>query len=118
MSGIDRIAAERARQVAEEGWTTEHDDGHADGALARAAACYALPERLYVERRYAGRVAFEDPWPWNDSWDKRKESPQRSGSYANHPYNIPTNGEARIRMLVRAGALIAAEIDRLERAEG
>lgn len=109
MSGIERIAAERARQIAEEGWTPEHDDQHSDGALSRAAACYAMPEELYVERRLAGFVGFQDPWPWEHHQDKRKHA----SNYANA---IPVDGERRVDLLVKAGALIAAEIDRLERA--
>lgn len=42
MSAIDEIAAERRRQIAVEGWTPEHDDGHADGEIAEAAACYCI----------------------------------------------------------------------------
>lgn len=106
--GIDKIAAERQRQVAQEGWTSEHDDNHRDGSLAIAAACYAMPEIIYVERRYARYVGFVDPWPWANHEDKRKQQ-------SNHVNSIPTAGERRIDMLVKAGALIAAEIDRLER---
>jgi hypothetical protein len=50
-SGVERIAAERKRQISAEGWTSEHDDAHEDGAMAMAAACYAAAacvERLYV----------------------------------------------------------------------
>jgi hypothetical protein len=81
-SGVDLIAAERARQVSAEGWTAEHDDGHTHGELAAAAAAYAWP--------YAPAL-----WPWGDGFK-------------------PTSRE---RDLVRAGALIAAEIDRLRRAK-
>lgn len=35
------VLAERARQIAVEGWTPDHDDAHAKGELAQAAACYA-----------------------------------------------------------------------------
>lgn len=35
------IGAERARQIASEGWTAEHDDKHEHGELALAAAAYA-----------------------------------------------------------------------------
>ncbi len=42
-TGIELIAQERQRQVSEEGWTAEHDDGHTDQELARAASCYANP---------------------------------------------------------------------------
>ena len=97
-TGIELIADERTRQVAEEGWTPEHDAGHTDGELADAAACYAMTEyeravsELYHDRRYY-------LWPFNEeSW---KPSPND-----------------RIRELVKAGALIAAEIDRLQTTKG
>lgn len=88
--GVAAIAAERKRQMEVEGWTPEHDDGHDDGELAFAAASYALFAHL---RR---RVPPEF-WPWDPQWWKPKD--RRSN-------------------LVRAGALIAAEIDRLDRAAG
>jgi len=83
------IAAERRRQVEEEGWTPEHDDEHTDESLAAAASCYAWPDRSYPA---------EPPsrWQWEPQWWKP--------------------GPTRIRELVKAGALIAAEIDRLQRA--
>lgn len=109
MTGVEMIAAERQRQVTRRSWTPEHDDTHGDGSLAFAAACYAVPGRLYVERRVAAGPMFVDPWPWADSYDKRKAG-------GNVPDAIPTDGEERVAMLVRAGALIAAEIDRLQRA--
>jgi hypothetical protein len=89
-TGVDLIAAERLRQVEAEGWTAEHDDEHTTGELATAAACYALPS---VHRRFDGGMpAF---WPFEmGAW---KPSP-----------------DDRIRELVKAGALIAAEIDRLQ----
>ena len=37
MSGIERIAKERQRQIEQEGWTPEHDDHHAEGEMAAAA---------------------------------------------------------------------------------
>lgn len=109
--GLSLIAAERRRQVEKEGWSAEHDDEHESGDLAMAAALYAAPEPLYrVKVDAQGSVKWTDPWPWWDvdltygahrtrvpAWDKR----------ATHP---------RLRQLVIAGALIAAEIDRLQRA--
>lgn len=110
-SGVELIAAERTRQIEEEHYDAAHDDtAEADGQLAYAAACYALPEPLYVQRDSADRVVFEDPWPWGESFDKRK----RQANYLNA---IPTEGPARLDLLVKAGALIAAEIDRLQRIE-
>lgn len=88
---IALIAAERQRQVAAEGWTPEHDDGHADGEMAEAAACYALPPDLRQESPKGPQF-----WPWDAQWWK------------------PSPND-RIRELVKAGALIAAEIDRLQR---
>ncbi|RWP31772.1 hypothetical protein [Mesorhizobium sp.] len=95
------IAAERQRQINVEGWTPEHDDQHDKGELAEAASCYA---------RGSDRVTWMQPdpefprhkvmtgciiWPWDLACWK------------------PTD---RRRNLVKAGALIAAEIDRLDRA--
>lgn len=103
MTGTELITAERQRQITAEGYTAEHDEGHAD-ELAHAAACYALAEyRRDSEvdgptlRRI--RVTASPPhWPWDNEWWK------------------PTPDD-RIRELVKAGALIAAAIDSL-RAEG
>src|ERR1035437_10469018 len=41
-TGLELIADERARQITEEGFTTEHDKQHDNGQLAAAAASYAL----------------------------------------------------------------------------
>lgn len=83
--GIGLIARERTRQSAKEGWTPAHDDQHETGELATAAAVYALHHT--VRRGLIG-------WPWDLSWFKPK---------------------GPIADLTRAGALIAAEIDRLLR---
>ena len=99
-TGIELIAAERKRQVEDEGWSSEHDDEHHDGELARAAACYADYAKNAGSRRAALRYAeagrSPGTWPWLPVWWK------------------PTT---RLRMLVKAGALIAAEIDRPSRAD-
>ncbi|WP_417744780.1 hypothetical protein [Rosistilla oblonga] len=94
-SGVEVIAAERERQVEVGGWTAEHDDAKKKGELANAAACYAM------ERRDRDRVIWDSPsrvilWPWH------------SALWKPNPLN-------RIRELAKAGALIAAEIDRLNR---
>lgn len=112
MTGIERIAAERQRQVEKLGWTPEHDDEHRRQELAWAAVCYAAPHVVFVEERYLSgrRIGFRDPWPvtWDDGWDKRPW--MEHGALARNP----TPAE-RLRALEKAGALIAAEIDRLER---
>lgn len=91
--GAALIAAERRRQVEVEGWTAEHDDDVGrHGKLARAAAVYATP------------LPDRDPdfvqqfWPW-----------EQPSFYKPTPLD-------RVRELAKAGALIAAEIDRLHRA--
>jgi len=100
--GAQRIATERARQVTQEQWSPEHDDSHRRGELAWAAVCYAAPDQVYRHRRHAhDGHNFSDPWPWERRWDKRILEP---------------SVDERIRMLEKAGALIAAEIDRLLRA--
>ena len=109
MSGIDLIREERERQVQQEGWTEEHDKQHEGGELALAACCYASPVQLFILR---GRHSYIDPWPdwWDDCWDKR---------YRNLDDELIPNTELptnlRVRNLVKAAALIAAEIDRLQR---
>ncbi len=90
------IAAERRRQVEAEGWTPAHDDEHDCGQLAKAAASYALGEWLRTHRK---STLPPDFWPWDNGWWK------------------PTPKD-RVRELIKAGALIAAEIDRLKRTEG
>lgn len=116
--GVDLIAAERQRQIEAEGWTPEHDDGHMNASLAIAAACYAAPWPIFREQRQARAVVFVDPWPWDDHSDARKKDER--GYAANHPHNFPLDFEKparRIDRLVKAGALIAAEIDRIQRRE-
>lgn len=92
-AGAALIADERARQMNKEGWTPEHDDEHIYGELSAAAACYAVAP---IDPKHRDGRSM---WPWDPEWDKR----------AKHP---------RLKRLVVAGALIAAEIDRYLRAEG
>lgn len=113
MSGIERIAAERQRQIEQEGWTPEHDDGHDQGELALAACCYATPILLYQRIDNATGFELVDPWPWEPRWDKRSDAADHDGNTIPDPENY--NYESRLDLLAKAGALIAAEIDRLER---
>ena len=99
MNGIERIAKERQRQIDEEGWTAEHDDGHHTGSMAMAACCYAAPIKVFIKNNLGlGNDDFIDPWPWDQSWDRRKDFDRK-------------------RQLEIAGALCAAELDRLTRKE-
>jgi len=88
MAVIDEIAAERNRQISSEGWTAKHDDQWTDDQLTCAAVCYL---------QYSPELCSPEPpslWPWSPVWWKPKD---------------------RRRDLVRAGALIVAEIERLDR---
>ena len=119
LTGLDLISAERDRQVEEEQWTPDHDDKHWDGSLARAAACYASPIKIFCRRESPDGVSFDDPWPWDSKWDKRfsyGERRENSGNSRPHPKTYTP--VERIDLLKKAGALIAAEIDRLIRKDG
>ncbi len=107
---LEQIADERSRQINAEGYSREHDDEHADGAIAMAAACYAAPHRIYIKRDYADGVTFADPWPAGWRGDKRPHEGNVVRSNGSH-------GEAKRRdLLVKAAALIIAEIERMDRA--
>lgn len=94
------ILQERRRQALEEGWSAAHDDKHKRFQLTKAAVSYAEavanPDEWAAERGL--KPAPYHDWPWAKKWWKPSEDP--------------------IRNLVKAGALIAAEIDRLKRKEG
>lgn len=107
--GIDLIKAERDRQIAK-GWSVDHDDTHSSFEMPMAAICYAAAaadERPYFKQEHKLRnerwVKFYDPWPWE--WNSDKRPTWKSSRIQ------------RVRMLEKAGALIAAEIDRLLRLE-
>ena len=87
---IDDVVDERQRQIGAEGFDAMHDDEHARGDLAVAGACYALHTDAHPD---AGDPPPE--WPWEPQWWKPKDTR---------------------RDLVRAAALIIAEIERIDRA--
>ncbi len=82
------VIAERFRQQSVEGWTPEHDDQYGKSQLLWASSCYLLNTIQPFNR-------IPMDWPWDSSWWK------------------PTNSR---RDLVKAGALILAEIERIDRA--
>lgn len=99
---LAEVAAERRRQAEPrpdgEGFTAAQDDGYINGELARAAACYAHPDRPMLagyRDRLPPRPAW---WPerWSAFWWKPKD---------------------RRRDLIRAIALLVAEVEQLDRAE-
>lgn len=88
---VTDVLAERVRQVEAEGWTPEHDDANSNGEMAVAGGLYALRCGWPHERE----LGVPSYWPWDKSWWK------------------PSTTR---RNLVKAGALIIAEIERLDRA--
>lgn len=102
---IKDVIAERKRQIEKEGWTPDHDDDeHRSGDLALAGAAYAIYDAGDRLSAYTNQVLFDlqphakrEPifWPFHYDWWKPK---------------------GRRRNLVRAAALIVAEIERLDRA--
>lgn len=86
---IEDVFAERKRQITSEGWTAAHDDEHDGGEMAIAGACYAMRAD-----RVGGGHDVPKEWPWDKAWWKPKN---------------------KRRDLVRAAALIIAEIERLDR---
>jgi hypothetical protein len=113
---LDDIAAERRRQIEAEGWTPEHDDTHDKGEMAAAASMYALNTvAVHEGLRPSLTLAFRLFWPW---WVNRDLSERRSdGPRWSIPEAQAWKPKDPRRDLVRAGALIVAEIDRLDRAE-
>ncbi|RWE95741.1 hypothetical protein [Mesorhizobium sp.] len=102
---MEHVWHERCRQEHVEGWAPEHDDTHVKGELASAAITYALHAVVIAKCLQLGmsqaaidslsaEVPMPETWPWSPEWWKPKN--QRAD-------------------LVRAGALIVAEIERLDR---
>ena len=105
------VLLERLRQVEKEGWTPEHDDEHNGGELSAAGAAYALHAADHLHPYSQGDGGNEAPifWPWRGEVCGRGEGPMVTEPAWWKP------GAPR-RDLVKAGALILAEIERLDRA--
>lgn len=105
------VLAERQRQINAEGWTPEHDDEHDGGELAVAAAAYALHAADHLHPQSQGDGGDKAPtcWPWHNAIAGRGEGPEKSEPAWWKP------GKPR-RNLIKAAALIIAEIERLDRA--
>lgn len=92
---VAEIVAERRRQVEQEGWSQAHDDEHDAGEMAAAAAAYALNASCVLYPANGTPLeAAPAFWMWDLKWWKPKD-PRRD--------------------LVRAGALIVAELEKLDR---
>jgi hypothetical protein len=94
------VLSERLRQRDKEGHSDAHDDRHGDGSLAMAGACYASLAAASAQtgNNVKGAKYRRSPlsmrWPWDRKYWKPKD-PRRD--------------------LVRAAALIIAEIERIDR---
>lgn len=96
--GLGLIRAERQRQLTEERWTAEHDDGHTESEMVVASNQYSSLAAVQIRGRgevKAPPCFIPKNWPWEPEWWKPSDDPKRN--------------------LVKAGALIAAELDRLNR---
>jgi hypothetical protein len=90
VTGANLVGAERVRQVTDEGYTPEHDEQHTGAELAWAAWCL-LDRAASQDPRMVERVPTM--WPFEDgSWPAQDKTP--------------------MRLLIQAGAYVAAEIDR------
>lgn len=95
-TGVKAIAAERERQLQAEGFTRNGDQQYRRGELAKAATAYAQLAAMDLEAGTRNHIAWREPaavWPWAPEWWKPVD--------ARHD-------------LVRAGALIAAQIDLID----
>ena len=92
------VLKERARQVAQEGYDTEHDDSHVNDEVAAMAALFVMPE------------AARD-------WDASSTGYGRTLGEAILPpdWNYPRLGDRRDQ-LIKGAAMALAEIERIDRA--
>lgn len=95
-TGLELVSQERARHF-ELGYDAEHDSYEVNGELAAAAALYAVDGTYLEDMLYTDATEYDKLWPWPES-----SYPDKRGKIE------------RIRELTVAGALIAAEIDRLQ----
>lgn len=92
---LDDVARERDRQIVKKGYTFEHDDKHVQGEIAQAAIAYAqasLREELNLDDD-----DLQVFWPWEDP--RFEPDDDRRGN------------------LIKAIALLVAEVERLDRAQ-
>lgn len=100
---IHDVLAERKRQIEKEHYSSEHDDDYKENELPRAAVSYAghVIARQWTFKDSAPETyqseEAPDLWPWDlDFW--KPKTPRKD--------------------LVRAAALLLAEIDRMDRSAG
>lgn len=91
------VLTERRRQVTAKGWDHDHDDAQRNDEIAAFAAVYAMPENVRC-------------------WPAKEIGRGRTLAEALTPiFWLPKFGDRR-RDLVKAAALLVAEIERIDRA--
>lgn len=142
LMGLNLIAEERMRQLLKEKFSAEHDDAHTKGELAEAAAAYTMAASR-VQRAIRWGTVDGPAWAakvYKDQPEKRSQVDEHIASAAadplNYEYSRKQDGSVDvpqhtpywpfevswwkpdndpIKTLTKAGALIAAELDRLLR---
>lgn len=97
-TGIELIAGERMRQIEKEGFDAKHDHEHRNDALAIAGGIYAMPEKARLFTSYGKDGDKENYYPLLWPFEPKMYKP---------------TPDDRKRELIKAGALIAAELDRM-----
>jgi hypothetical protein len=97
-AGARDVIAERLGQQKREGFTSQRDDGYVYDELTNAAIAYVLSAQSPTLREFRP-IGVPSVWP--DNWDEKWFKPVGPR-----------------RDLVKAAALLIAEVDRLDRAEG
>lgn len=99
----DEIETERQRQIYEEGYTPNHDFAeHCDNELIIAAAGYcqvAINIDLFIDENGEPRGMYPIFWPMS-------------------PNPWPLKPQSKRRSLIKAAALIVAEIERMDAMKG
>lgn len=104
-TGIELIAEERKRQIEVEGYTQQHDSEHTASEIIAAAQAYLESAKLHLlSESFDPSSSWHktnEPFYWNNvkdlwPWDEKSFKPTTA-----------------VRDFVKAGALIAAIVDRL-----
>jgi hypothetical protein len=99
MNAIELIAAERELEIKKSREHTKAEDLHCDNEMAWAACYYAMPEPKTIK---GVEITPSELFPenWDEFWAQRQ------------------GYKDRVQDLVTAGALIVAEIERIQRIRG
>ena len=104
-TGIELITEERKRQIESEGYSIEHDLEHAVREFIRAAETYLRSSDLTLHSK---------EFSPSDNWHQTNEPVYRNEIERSWPWEQESfKPTSDVRDLIKAGALIAAAIDRL-----